>query len=117
MELLIKKEQDKGMLGGIKFVLHAKVKLSPEEEALIKKYKAYKEVLYESEKRLYTISDLIAGEKQKCKDVSILLNNEKVYINVCEHLKILLDTMKSFGGVSKYEFKDDGIYLDGENIH
>ena len=116
MELLIKKEQDKGMLGGIKFALHVKVKLTSEEEELVKKYKAHKEVLFSKGEIPYTIGDLIGGRKDKCKDVSVMLNNERVYINACETLKILLDTMKSFGGVSKYEFKDDGVYRDGKSI-
>jgi len=107
MELLIKRNQDKGMLGGIKFTLFAKVELTSEEEALIKKYKAHKEVLFTGKNRQYTINDLLLGDKTKCKDVTVLLENEKVYKNACQYLKTLLDVMKSFGGEERILFDDD----------
>lgn len=122
MELLIKKNQDKGMLGGIKFILEAKVILTPEEQELVKKYKAHKYVLFNSEEKnymggvftqgpiSYTINDLIVGMKDKVKDVSLLIQKEKIYVEACKNLKIALDVMKSFGGDYKYIFKEDGIY-------
>lgn len=117
MELIIKRNQDKGFLGGMKFILEAAVVLTQEEKELVKKYKANKHVLFSSERRTYTIDDLIYGIKDKVKDVSVLLKNEDVYINACKSLKSLLEVMRSFGGEYKLEFKDDGIYdSNGEKI-
>lgn len=115
MELLIKRNQDKGFLGGMKFTLEAKVLLNEEEKVLIKKYKANKEVLFSSQKRNYTIDDLIFGIKDKVNDISILQKNEDTYINACEYLKQLLNVMKSFGGEYKLIFKEDGIYDTNNN--
>lgn len=115
MELIIKRSQDKGFLGGMKFVLEAKVILDEEEKNLIKKYKANKEVLFSSSNRDYTIDDLIYGIKDKVKDISILRKNETIYINACEYLKQLLLVMKSFGGYSKFIFKNDGVYNEQGN--
>lgn len=110
MELIIKRNQDKGFLGGMKFILEAKVILTEDEKALIKKYKANKEILFSSGGKNYTFDDLVYGIKDKVKDVSILQKNEDVYIGACEHLKLLLEVMKSFGGEYKLTFKEDGVY-------
>ena len=115
MELIIKRNQDKGFLGGIKFVLEAKVNLTEEEKTLVKKYKANKEVLFSSESRRYTINDLTIGIKDKVKDISILQKNEDIYIGACEYLKTLLDVMKSFGGEYKLDFRSDGVYDINDN--
>ncbi len=120
MELIIKRNQDKGFLGGMKFVLEAKVTLTEEEQALIKKYKANKEVLFTSLdlKTKYTINDLIYGIKDKVKDVSILYKNEDIYIDACRHLKKLLLVMESFGGENIFQIKNDGVYdSNGEIVH
>lgn len=110
MELVIKRDQDKGFLGGMKFILEVKAVLSEEEKNLVKKYKANKHILFSSNNRTYTIDDLTYGIKDKVKDVSILLKNEDVYINSCKSLKTMLDVMKSFGGEYKLDFRNDGIY-------
>ena len=104
MKLLIKRSQDTGFLGGTSFILEAKVELTSEEKAIVDKYKANKEVLYSSGNRNYTINDLTSGTRDKCKDVTILLDNEEVYKNACKHLKTLLEVMKSFGGQEEIEF-------------
>jgi len=107
MKLMIKRDQDTGFLGGISFILEARVVLTPEEEALVKKYKAHKEVLFTTGGggRQYTINDLLTGVRDKCKDISILLNNEGVYKNSAKHFKTLLDVMASFGGEQVIEYK------------
>lgn len=104
MKLILKREQDKGFLGGISFVLEARVVLTPQEEELVKKYKAHKEVLYTTGDRHYTINDLLQGTRDKCKDITILLNNEEVYKDACSHFKTLLEVMSSFGGEEVIEF-------------
>ena len=104
MKLIIKRDQDKGLMGGMNFILEAKAVLNSEEQELIKKYKAHKEVLFSGGGRTYTINDLTIGVREKVKDVSILLNNEDVYKNACKHLKTLLDVMASFGGEEIIEY-------------
>jgi hypothetical protein len=104
MKLIIKRDQDKGFLGGISFVLEARVVLTPEEEELVKKYRAQNEVLYNKDKIEYTAKDLLHGVRDKCKDVTILLNNEDVYKEACDHFKTLLDVMASFGGEEVIEY-------------
>jgi len=104
MKLIIKRDQDKGFLGGMSFVLDARVELTPEEEGLVKKYKAQKEVLFTEANKHYTISDLLKGVRGKCKDVSILLHNEEVYKKACADFRLLLDVMASFGGEETSEF-------------
>lgn len=104
MKLIIKREQDKGFLGGISFVLKAKVELTPEEEELVNKYKARKEVLYTKGELRYTISSLLDGVTDKCKDITILLNNEEVYKEACKHFRTLLDVMATFGGEEVIEY-------------
>lgn len=104
MKLIIRRNQDKGFFGGISFVLEARVQLTPAEDELVKKYKAHKEVLYHKGERRYTINDLLSGVTDKCKDVTILLDNESVYKESCKHFKTLLDVMASFGGEEVIEF-------------
>jgi hypothetical protein len=104
MKLIIKRDQDKGLLGGISFVLEARVSLTPDEEELVKKYKAHKQVLYHKGDRSCTINDLLNGVREKCKDIDILLNNEQVYKDSCKSFKILLQVMASFGGEEVIQF-------------
>jgi hypothetical protein len=104
MKLIIKRDQDKGLLGGISFVLEARVVLTPQEEDLVKKYKAHREVLYHRGDRSCTINDLLNGVREKCKDIEVLLNNEEVYKASCKTFKTLLQVMASFGGEQVVEF-------------
>jgi hypothetical protein len=127
MELVLKRDQDKGMLGGIKFTLEARAILTSEEQELVKKYKADKYVLFDSKEQShlggfinigpisYTINDLMAGTKDKVKDVSLLLQKEEVLIEACKNLKNALDVMKSFGGEYRVIFKEDGVYDSNGN--
>jgi len=104
MKLIIKRDQDKGFFGGISFVLEARVQLIPQEDELVRRYKAHKEILYTKGDRVYTVSDLLNGVRDKCKDITILLNNEEVYKDACKHFKTLLEVMESFGGEEVIEF-------------
>jgi len=104
MKLVIRRDQDRGLMGGMSFVLEAQAVLSRDEEELIKKYKANREVLCRSEVGVTTVDDLVRGVKTKCKDVSILLNNEAVYKEACGNFKSLLLVMASFGGEEVVEY-------------
>ena len=105
MKLVIKRGQDKGMLGGMNFVLEAKVELTGEEQELVKKYKADREILFtQGEKYAYTIGSLINGTRDKCKDIKVLLENEEIIKNACSNFKILLEVMAKFGGEEVIEY-------------
>ncbi len=49
MKLVLKRGQASKMLGGISFELSAKVELTSEENQLVKKYKAEREILLQKE--------------------------------------------------------------------
>jgi len=105
VKLIIKRDQDRGFMGGMSFILEARVELTPSEQELVKKYKAHKQVLIsKGDKYAYTIDSLINGLREKCKDVSIMLENEEVIKDACKNFKTLLMVMASFGGEEVLEF-------------
>ncbi len=86
MKLHITKDQAKGMFGGIKFELTAKVTLTNEEAELVRKYKAEKQTLLKKEVKIpfttkvfvfdLTIGSLVSGQTFKCEDVAEILEYE-----------------------------------------
>jgi hypothetical protein len=109
MKLVIKRDQDKGIMGGVKFILNARVELTPEESELIKKYKAQQEVLMQGPSRfgmnmLISIGSLTSGFSQKCKDITEVLNTEETLKEVCGKFKTYLMVMASFGGEEVIEY-------------
>ena len=114
MKLSIAKDQAKGMFGGVKFELEAKVELTGEESDLVKKYKADKEVLLKKEIKIpftgralamdITIGSLMNGPSFKCNDIAEILEYEKSVKESCEAFKNYLTVMKHFGGKEMFEF-------------
>jgi hypothetical protein len=114
MKLTITKKQASGMFGGVKFELHAKVTLTPEESALISKYKADKEVLLKKEVKIpltgrslvfdLTIGSLMTGQMFKCNDIAEILEYEKNAKESCESFHNYLVVMQSFGGEEVIEY-------------
>ena len=109
MKLIIKRDQDKAFMGGMKFLISFKVELTPEESELIKRYKAHKEHLTYIERDgveipSLRIGDLINGVSYKTKDIITLLNNEEVIKEACRSFKNYLEVMASFGGEEIVEF-------------
>ncbi len=116
MKLIIKRDQkqEKGIFGGdkgMKFLLSCRAELTPEEQNLIKKYKAEREILativIENDPKqsgLLFINDLITGKLYECKDVISLLDVEDKIKKACENFKTLLQVMASFGGEEIIEF-------------
>lgn len=116
MKLIIKRdqEQEKGLFGGdkgMKFLLSCRAELTPEEQNLIKKYKAEREMLavisledVPKQSDLLFINDLITGKAYKCKNVISLLDVEDKIKKACENFKTLLVVMASFGGEEVIEF-------------
>lgn len=107
MKLIVKKDQDVGMLGKVKFIINAKVSLTDEESALVKKYNVKKEVLFSKNNFMQTeitIGSLIDGETFSCKTIEEILKFEEIIKKSCQNLKIKLDTMKSFGGEYEIDY-------------
>lgn len=114
MKLSITKDQAKGMFGGVKFELEAKVELTNEESELVKKYKADKEVLLKKEIKIpftgraivldITIGSLISGQAFKCNDIAEILEYEKNVKDSCESFKNYITVMKHFGGKEEFEY-------------
>lgn len=109
MKLIVKRDQDKGFMGGMKFLTSFRVELTPEESELVKKYKVHKERLTYTEIKGVEIpglkiKDLINGVTYKAKDITIVLNNEEVIKDACNSFKTYLEVMASFGGEEVIEF-------------
>lgn len=115
MKLIIKRDQkvDTGIFGGHKgmtFLLSCRVELTPEEETLVKKYKAeYHPLTFITDRDgnkipKDTISSLMRGVTEEVKDITILLNNEESIKDACKNFKTLLEVMATFGGEEVIEF-------------
>ena len=114
MKLLIVRDQAKGLLGGVKFEVSAKVSLTTEEADLVKKYKAEKQALLKKEVKIpftgrsiildTTIGSLVAGQTFKCEDVAEVLEYEKNIKESCAAFKTYLEVMKHFGGEEVIDF-------------
>jgi hypothetical protein len=114
MKLYITRDQAKGMFGGVKFELSARVELTEEESDLVKRYKADKEVLLRraikipfTDRQLtldLTIGSLTSGQTFKCGDVGEILETEKNVKEACEAFKKYLEVMKHFGGEEVIEY-------------
>ncbi len=114
MKLIIKRDQlaQKGIFGGhkgMKFLLSCRVELSPEEEALVEKYKVENYTLTYTTSRdgiqlPYTVRNFMQGVNEEVKDITILLNNEGIIKDACKNFKTLLEVMATFGGEEVIEF-------------
>lgn len=115
MKLFITRDQAKGLLGGTKFELTARVELGSDESGLVSKYKADKEVLLQKEIKVpftnkavvldINIGGLMNGQSFKCKDIADILEYEKNIKEACETFKNYIEVMKNFGGQEVIEYK------------
>ena len=114
MKLRINRNQASGMFGGVKFELKAQVQLTPDEAALVSKYKVEKEVLLKKEIKIpftgkaivldITIGSLIAGQAFKCNDVAEIIEYENSIKQSCGSFSNYLSIMESFGGEEVIEY-------------
>lgn len=93
----------------MKFLLSCRVELSPEEEALVEKYKVENYTLTYTTSRdgiqlPYTVRSFMQGVNEEVKDITILLNNEDIIKDACKNFKTLLEVMATFGGEEVIEF-------------
>jgi hypothetical protein len=114
MKLFITRDQAKGMFGGVKFELEAKVELTNEEYELVKKYKADKEVLLKKDLKVpltghsiildITIGSLVNGQTFKCNDIAEIIEYENSVKESCKAFKNFITIMKHFGGKETIEY-------------
>ncbi|MEX0921415.1 MAG: hypothetical protein WDZ84_01450 [Rhodovibrionaceae bacterium] len=120
MKLLLRREQQKGMLGrGITFYLDARAELTPEETENIKKYRLGETVLYEQKTMVdrgsgllgvasrfthrmlnisVTVDDLTKGKRIDCKDIVEMLAVEDQIKEAAQTFKNVLYAAAHFGG-------------------
>jgi len=131
MELILKRDQAGKMLGGVKFELSARVKVTSEEQQVIKKYKADKFVLHSRKASLaqagleagsvtkaiggklldkvfsdITIGKLVNGVSFTCDNISDVLDHEDKIKEACATFYIYLVAMKSFGGEERISYPE-----------
>ena len=117
MELLLRRSQKSGLMGGVKFTLEARVELTQEEEANVRKYKMSDILLYEkgSEKieratgtmsmlaarftqLRVTVSDLIAGKSIEGKDIVDIMAAQDQIKEAVQSFKVILAAASTFDG-------------------
>jgi hypothetical protein len=110
MQLVVKRTQAdvKGMFGankGVQFNLYYRLVLTPEESAIVQRYKLETHVLSRSGTGLAeTVGDLLRGVNQSVQTVETLLRNEEVAKRACDSFYSLLLVAKSFGGEEVVNF-------------
>lgn len=125
MELLLTREQAGGMLGGIKFQLTARAKLTEQESAAVKKYKMGETVLYEKQGERpdpgsfmslarhrfmvprIQVRDLVDGKTIEAKDILEILDAEEQLTDAATAFHKMLRAAASFGGETVLTFTDE----------
>lgn len=125
MELLLTRDQVGGMMGGIKFQLIAKAKLSDEETAAVKKYKMGDVILYEKQGQgpdpssflslarhrfmvpRIQVQDLIWGKTIEAKDILEILDAEEQLKSAAQAFHRMLRAASTFGGETAHTFADE----------
>ena len=116
MQLILTKDQSKGLLGNVKFEVKAQVQLTDQEQELIQHYKLQNEILL-SKKLIniwgqptdedvnVTVSNLLNGEVYKCKDLGEVIAYSDNLVTACETLKAYLEVANDFGGETVIEIE------------
>jgi hypothetical protein len=119
MQLVMRRSQSKGVLGGVSFEVHAQVRLSEEERALLKQYKQEAVVVLQRPLYLFgqplenrvvniTAGQLVNGESFKCKDLAEVIAYGDNVRRACENLYGYLQVAKTFGGEEIIEIAAPG---------
>src|ERR1022692_1661227 len=109
MKLLIKRNQvpQKGIFGGNKGVLFSisfRVEFTPEEKALVDRYKLSDDIVarynvsYSKEEQLLTVGNLAAGFQNSLNGLGALQELESAVVAACQNLKVYLRVASTFGG-------------------
>lgn len=114
MNLVISKNQSKGMMGAVSFEVRAQAQLSEEERKLVQHYKLENEVLFsrkmvnlwgqstDADVRV-TVRQLLNGDTYKCKDLGEVIGYTDSLKDACQTLKAYLEVAREFGGQEVYE--------------
>jgi hypothetical protein len=105
MQLRILRTESKGMLGGLSFEYNIRIVVDPQEQALIQKYKADREVIYQMERNVlghkwevsFTFGDFLKGKVVKNKNIAELIVLEDSIVRACEGLKTALHALSKIG--------------------
>ena len=119
MKLVIIRDQSSTFTGKATFSIMAKIEVSSEEKANIKKYKMGKILLHTnmdergsgllgaisraSMEVKFTVDDLVNGKKIEVKDIMEIIELEEIIINVSKTFKQVLEAAASFGGETVIE--------------
>ncbi len=121
MKLKLTRSQEQGMLGSVKFRLHAIVLLDEAERDAVFTYKLHNEIVYSKEKfnpayasnvvtaigRMaaaiafnikLTVNDMIHGQTIECNEITEMLAAEEQIREACEVLTSILHAATNFGG-------------------
>ena len=122
MELLITRNQKSGFIGGVKFQLTAKAKLTDEETSAVYKYKMGDTVLYEKPNNgpssnsltsalVYrftvprvSVNDLVSGKTIETKDILEILDAEEQLMVAARNFHRILNAAATFGGEVVHQF-------------
>ncbi|MDB5870652.1 MAG: hypothetical protein JWQ07_94 [Ramlibacter sp.] len=125
MELLLMRDQQSGMLGGTKFQLTAKAKLTDAESSAVKKYKMGETILYEKPtdkpdpnsfmslaRHRFTVPriqvrDLVDGKTIETKDILEILDAEEQLTDAAKAFHKMLRAASTFGGETALTFADE----------
>ena len=109
MEVIIKKSQSKGMMGGVSFKVKATANLTEEERNLVKHYNIGSAILLSRKRKniwgeltndevKISANSFIIGEEFSCKSLDEILSYEESIKEAAKNLKAYLDVAKNFDG-------------------
>lgn len=119
MQLLLKRNQKSGMMGGITFLLDARAQLTPEERRNVERYGLSKTILYQRNQMIdrgsgligaawrlsfkmmnieVTVASLVNGTHLEFKDILEMLAVEEQLKEASHTFKAVLDAAATFGG-------------------
>ena len=119
MNLLLRRDQRSGVMGGVTFMLDVRADISPQERDSIVRYKFGKAVLYSRDQLVdpgkgllgvasrlafkamnisVTVDDLAGGKRIECKDILEMLAVEEQIKDAAQTFKQILEAAAHFGG-------------------
>jgi hypothetical protein len=122
MELLIRRDQAGGLLGGVKFQLTARAQLTEDEAAAVNRYKMGDTILYEKPTEApdrnsfmslakyrfmvprIQVKDLVSGKTIEAKDILEIIDAEEQLKTAAEAFHKMLKAASTFGGETALKF-------------
>jgi len=119
MNLLLRRDQRSGVMGGVTFVLDVRADISAQERDSIARYKFGRAVLYSRDQLVdpgkgllgvasrlafkamnisVTVDDLAGGKRIECKDILEMLAVEEQIKDAAQTFKQILEAAAHFGG-------------------